>query len=452
VKAVVITGTMLLEMDDDEIQDWLDYDQIVFARTSPEQKLIIVRNLQNKQTVKRGYPADNPLQIAHVVAVTGDGVNDSPALRKADIGIAMGIAGSDVAKGAADMILLNDNFASIVDGIEEGRKIFDNLKKSIAYTLSSNIPEISPFLVYILAQIPLPLPTVLILCIDLGTDMIPAISLAYEKKEADIMQKPPRNSKTDRLVTGKLINFAYLQIGVIQAVAGFYAYITVLNDYGFPPWILPFLDEAWRAFHLHDTPVMKMGSDVFQTYMCGTGTNIVNAQLTNFLQSSCSQGANRMEYFEVGNLDPTVYPTNSTIKPTTILLNPKCNLVDAASGFDCFNPKNALPYAQCAFFVSIIVVQLSDLLACKTRTLSISTQGISNTVMNFGFLFETGLGVLLCYGGKALNEGLGTRPIEFVHWLPALPFMIFILSYDEVRKYLMRTCGPDNWFYRNTYY
>lgn len=113
------------------------------------------------------------------------------------------------------MLLLDDDFSSIVNGVLEGRLIFDNLKKSIAYTLSSNIPEISPFIMFIIFQIPLPLSTVLILCIDLGTDMVPAISFAYENAELDIMSREPRNSKRDHLVNAKLISFAYLQIGVI---------------------------------------------------------------------------------------------------------------------------------------------------------------------------------------------------------------------------------------------
>lgn len=164
------------------------HNEIVFARTSPQQKLIIVEACQ-----RRG----------EIVAVTGDGVNDSPALKRADIGVAMGISGSDVSKQAADMILLDDNFASIVVGIEEGRLIFDNLKKSIAYTLTSNLPEIMPFLCFVIFDIPLALGTIAILCIDILTDMMPAISLAYEKAESDIMSRIPRDPFEDRLVNKK---------------------------------------------------------------------------------------------------------------------------------------------------------------------------------------------------------------------------------------------------------
>ncbi|QQP54487.1 Sodium/potassium-transporting ATPase subunit alpha, partial [Caligus rogercresseyi] len=207
-KAAVVHGGELKDLSQSQLDEILMYHtEIVFARTSPQQKLIIVEGCQ---------------RMGAIVAVTGDGVNDSPALKKADIGVAMGIAGSDVSKQAADMILLDDNFASIVTGVEEGRLIFDNLKKSIAYTLTSNIPEISPFLIFILADIPLPLGTVTILCIDLGTDMVPAISMAYEEAESDIMKRQPRNPFTDKLVNERLISMAYGQIGMIQASAGFF--------------------------------------------------------------------------------------------------------------------------------------------------------------------------------------------------------------------------------------
>merc|ERR1712071_661602 len=136
---------------------------------------------------------------------------------------------------AADMILLDDNFASIVTGVEEGRLIFDNLKKSIAYTLTSNIPEISPFLLFIICGIPLPLGTVTILCIDLGTDLLPAISLAYEEAESDIMKRPPRNPFTDKLVNERLISMAYGQVGMLQALSGFIVYFVILMENGFLP-------------------------------------------------------------------------------------------------------------------------------------------------------------------------------------------------------------------------
>jgi len=173
-------------------------------------------------------------------------------LKKADIGVAMGIAGSDVSKQAADMILLDDNFASIVTGVEEGRLIFDNLKKSIAYTLTSNIPEISPFLLFILFSVPLPLGTVTILCIDLGTDMIPAISLAYEESESDIMKRQPRDAQRDKLVNERLISMAYGQIGMIQAAAGFFTYFIILAENGFLPSRLFGIRKQWDSKGVND--------------------------------------------------------------------------------------------------------------------------------------------------------------------------------------------------------
>ncbi|XP_074163097.1 sodium/potassium-transporting ATPase subunit alpha-3 isoform X2 [Sminthopsis crassicaudata] len=237
-KACVIHGTDLKDFSSEQIDEILqNHTEIVFARTSPQQKLIIVEGCQRQGAI---------------VAVTGDGVNDSPALKKADIGVAMGIAGSDVSKQAADMILLDDNFASIVTGVEEGRLIFDNLKKSIAYTLTSNIPEITPFLLFIMANIPLPLGTITILCIDLGTDMVPAISLAYEAAESDIMKRQPRNPRTDKLVNERLISMAYGQIGMIQALGGFFAYFVILAENGFLPSNLVGIRLNWDDRTVND--------------------------------------------------------------------------------------------------------------------------------------------------------------------------------------------------------
>merc|ERR1712073_8681 len=232
-RAAVVHGGEIKDMDDKHMDEILmNHTEIVFARTSPQQKLIIVEGCQ---------------RMGAIVAVAGDGVNDSPALKKADIGVAMGIAGSDVSKQAADMILLDDNFASIVTGVEEGRLIFDNLKKSIAYTLTSNIPEISPFLLFIIADVPLPLGTVTILCIDLGTDMVPAISMAYEGPESDIMKRQPRNPFTDKLVNERLISMAYGQIGMIQASAGFFVYFVILAENGWWPSHLLGIRKEWDS-------------------------------------------------------------------------------------------------------------------------------------------------------------------------------------------------------------
>ena len=414
-RAIVCPGWELKDMSEEEIQQVLLYDQVVFARTSPAQKLIIVQAAQ---------------KIGHVVAVTGDGVNDSPALKAADIGCAMGIAGTEVSKEAADMILLSDDFSAIVDGIEEGRLIFDNLKKSIAYTLSSNIPEISPFLMYIITQMPLSLSTVLILCVDLGTDMVPAISLAYEKAESDIMERPPRDQHVDHLVTVKLVSFAYLQIGVFQALAGFYTFFVVLHDYGFPMKDIPGANTDFFAYPTDGNKIVKQCP-------CGGGQKAVKGvkwDYHKFIQikggveydgTSATPGALDMtdrDYSDLSQnekdscmsadlgayLDDDRDQAHKMLSPNwpfgygcpygSIVPTKRCKFenwkpYDSA----CYKATEALRKGQTAAFISIVIVQWADLLIRKTRLLSIADQGMQNTVMLFGLFQETFLCVILAY-------------------------------------------------------
>ncbi|KAG3255855.1 ATPase H+/K+ transporting alpha subunit [Ictidomys tridecemlineatus] len=260
-RACVINGMQLKDMDPSELVEALrTHPEMVFARTSPQQKLVIVESCQ---------------RLGAIVAVTGDGVNDSPALKKADIGVAMGIAGSDAAKNAADMILLDDNFASIVTGVEQGRLIFDNLKKSIAYTLTKNIPELTPYLIYITVSVPLPLGCITILFIELCTDIFPSVSLAYEKAESDIMHLRPRNPKRDRLVNEPLAAYSYFQIGAIQSFAGFADYFTAMAQEGWFPLLCVGLRPQWEDHHLQDLQdsygqEWTFGQRLYQQYTCYT--------------------------------------------------------------------------------------------------------------------------------------------------------------------------------------
>jgi len=176
----MVTGVEMEAMNENELEERAEHID-VYARVSPAHKLRVVTALQKK---------------GHFVAMTGDGVNDAPALKKADIGIAMGITGTDVTKEAAAMTLTDDNFASIVAAVEEGRGVFDNIKKYLMYLLSSNIGEICLMAAAILLGLPLPLSAVQILYVNLATDGLPALALAVDPPEADLMRRKPRNPRT----------------------------------------------------------------------------------------------------------------------------------------------------------------------------------------------------------------------------------------------------------------
>lgn len=399
------------------MQQWLTKKEVVFARMLPAQKLLIVDACQ---------------KLGHIVAVTGDGVNDSPAIEKANIGIAMG-SGSEVAKDAADMVLLTDDFNAIVAGVEEGRLIYDNLKKSIIYSLASNIPELVPFLLYVAVQIPLPLTTILMIFVNVGTDLYPAISFAYEYPEMDIMHRKPRDPSRDSIVTKKSMMFAYAEIGLIEAYAGMYAYFAVMADYGFKPMNLFFF-----AFE----PGCLLG-DTSTRFYDWTGLTDSTTNVIDFY-AKCNLTSNA----QIKN--PSYYVPDSDTLDT----------ISSKTGIPVKYTAEALKYAQTSFWCAIVVTQWADLILCKTRSISIGEHGFRNYQNLYGLLVETIVAVLIVYV-PFLNDPLGTRPLDARHFgVNAFPFFLIMIAYDEVRKYLMhyytkieKGKKPEySWIYKNTFY
>jgi magnesium-transporting ATPase (P-type) len=202
---------------------------------APEHKLKIVTAFKDRD---------------ETVAVTGDGVNDAPALKRADIGVAMGIAGTDVAKEASEMILTDDNFASIVSAIEEGRSVFDNIKKFVTYIFAHLTPEAVPFILFVISggAIPLGITVLQILAIDLGTETLPALALGVENSEPGIMSRPPR-AKKEGIIDKPLLIRAYIYLGLIEAVLVLSGYFYVLYQGG---WSLGVPDISQKSSPLHN--------------------------------------------------------------------------------------------------------------------------------------------------------------------------------------------------------
>ena len=321
----IITGDELNLLSRTELASRLKNPSIVFARTSPVQKLKIVQLFQAE---------------GEIVTMTGDGVNDAPAIKNADMGVAMG-SGTDVAREAADMILLDDNFATIVNAVEEGRTVFDNIKKFIVYILASNIPEILPFIAFVLFALPLPMPVQLILAIDLGTDMLPAIALGKEKGEGDIMKRPPR-SREEKLLTPPLLFTAYGVKGPVEAIAGFFCYFAVLFEGG------------WSF----------------------------GEQLAN----------------------------NNPLYMQSIT----------------------------AFFSAVVICQIANVFASRTRYQSVFTAGLfSNPMILVGIATELLILAFIIWNPSA-NLIFNTSPLDLRYLLFAIPFAILLLGVDELRKYLLR--------------
>jgi len=272
----ILSGGEIDTMDDAALQAALD-DEVICARMAPEHKLRLVAAFQAR---------------GEVVAVTGDGVNDAPALRKADIGIVMGMTGTDVAKEAADVILTGDNFANIASAIEEGRAVYDNIRKFMTYIFASNVPEIMSFILGVLLEIPIVLSVAQILAIDLGTDLLPALALGTERPEPNVMRRPPRR-RNQSLLDSRLVTRA-LWLGGIETALCYAGFFWVNSQFGFTDFLhLPHPD--WQPFAerlaTEAGRVYILASTVFQA-------GVITAQIGNaFACRTEKEHVRRMGWF-----------------------------------------------------------------------------------------------------------------------------------------------------------
>jgi magnesium-transporting ATPase (P-type) len=217
-RGIVLEGKDL-PSDEQVLGAMLDRDGVVVARVAPEDKLRIARALQAR---------------GHVVAMTGDGVNDGPALRQADIGIAMGLSGTDVAREAADLVVLDDDFATIVAAVEQGRATFSNVHRFLTYHLTDNVAELTPFVVWALSggRFPLALGVLQILCLDIGTDLLPALALGAEAPNTRALARPPMGR---HLIDAALLRRVFCVLGPAEAFVEMTAFVVALMAAGWRP-------------------------------------------------------------------------------------------------------------------------------------------------------------------------------------------------------------------------
>ncbi|EAR87213.3 Na,H/K antiporter P-type ATPase alpha subunit family protein (macronuclear) [Tetrahymena thermophila SB210] len=431
------------------LRKWVKKPYCVFARTTPAQKLQIVQACQ---------------QEGYICAVTGDGVNDSPAIKQGDIGISMNLTGSDVTKDAADMILLDDDFASIVSGVEEGRKIFDNLKKTFVYLLCSNIPEILPFLAFIIFSIPLPLSNIYMLCICVGTDIYPALSLGYEEAEIDIMTRRPRE-KNDHLISLKLMAHSYGLMGIMSMSCGFLAYFTSLNYFGFktlelfgmatytaykPPINLFTVDPKIDQFSQYKDNEIMFNSNVM------LGSDTCEEDLDKLKQSG-QDFSWTVDWALIGDgkydlrkafIECKDHKWQSKVDGWSDCdINSSYTYSDFTNNTACYST-DALKFAQSSFFCCIVIFQWSNIFACKARKSSFCTSPF-NMKMIQGIIFETALAAFLVLT-PGVNTVFGGRPIDFWQFgVSGVPFSIMVLAWNEIRKYLIRS---HRWFLKYSYW
>jgi sodium/potassium-transporting ATPase subunit alpha len=368
-QAIVLSGPELITLNETQWDQLCMYQEIVFARTTPEQKLRIVKEFQARE---------------NIVGMTGDGVNDAPSLKAADIGIAMG-SGSDIAIEAADMVLL-DSFAAIVQAVMYGRLVFDNLKKTIVYLLpAGSFSELWPVITNVAFGIPQILSSFLMIIICCLTDCAAAVTLAYEKPEADLMLRPPRNPKKDRLVNTRLIFHAYFFVGLLQCFLSFTMAFWYMERKGVP------FTAMWFKFGVYD-----------EKY----DTDYIN---------------------ETANTASSIYFVNLVVMQIFNLLATRTRHLSIFQQPPIFNKATqvSLPHSpfQIATFTHMI---------------------LQNWLLFPSMIFAIVVVFIFCYI-PSLQATIATREVPVEYWFLPASFGLGLLTLDEARKYCVRTW--PNWFF-----
>jgi Ca2+-transporting ATPase len=352
----VITGTQLDTMSDAEIGNAFERTA-AFARVSPEHKLKIVKVLQGKN---------------QIVAMTGDGVNDAPALKQADIGVAMGITGTDVSKGAAEMVLTDDNFASIVAAVEEGRVIYDNIRKFVKYLLSSNVGEILVMFVALLAGLKIPLVAIQILWINLVTDGLPAIALGFEPAEDEVMKRKPRQPNESIFAGG--MGRHIIWVSILLTIVTLFGYVYGYSSYGMNPFS--------STLQLEDFDRQKLVSLIGEELAPADWDSLTDEQQHELiLEGESTGGAEEASEGILGEAEKTPRTLAFTILALGQIFHVSAiHAGDKASFFREFFKKNMLLFyaAISTFLLQIAVVYAPFMQAIfETKALTLQEFGLS---------------------------------------------------------------------------
>ncbi|KAF8320135.1 aminophospholipid-transporting P-type ATPase [Clavulina sp. PMI_390] len=414
VPAIVIHGDRIDSLLPHEWDMILNKHEIVFARTSPKHKLEIVKRAQ---------------ALGHIVGVTGDGVNDSPALKKADLGIAMNISGSDVSKEAANMILLDDNFASIIHGVREGRLIFSNLKRSIKYTVTHSMPEVVPQLLYVCVPIPLPLPAIMILVIDLGFELFAALSFAWDLPEDSetLMRLLPRKPVNDRSILSRKKKALRIQKTLTRDPET----LEVVRDkWSTRMWLKikkPFTRQFWEdAWEQTDDETLVDMNLLSYSYLEAGIIETVSALASYFVifwkygftpneLRTCQQAA---IYFENNSPD---------------FLNSRGQIITGPMQVD------ALARAQSMVYLSIFLCQCFNMFAVKSKFKAPFGMPVVRNYWNFaGIVGGACLAMFIIYTPPLHKAFGGTYKTSPLYWLIPIGFGVLMLAWASLRVVLSK--------------